>query len=145
MFKTFIALAGLLSAPCMAATLAPDSLICESPSSIAFVSQDKYIAGAKGSYVIASAGRSVQLAGIMRQAASLVGQQEERRRLADLERDRPALEQFQTILKTCASSGAEPVSVQVIEFTPISGIAKIMVMLNGHAATVYVNAAMVSP
>lgn len=128
----------------MSATLAPDSLICESTDTISFVSQNKYISGAKADYVIGSAGRSVQMADIQKSSAYVLGQRAERQRLADLERDRPELEQYQAIVKTCASSGAVATNVEVVESKPISGIAKIKLIYKGQSIVVFVNASSLS-
>lgn len=120
--------------PALASTLAPDALVCESDAEILFVRQTPFLADKPGSYVIDQAKVSLKSIALMNEAAGIV-QTRDMRNSAD--RGAVRGPQYQRLVDSCASSGAVPASVTVLERKAISGVTKVTMVINGLSATVW--------
>lgn len=139
-----------------ATTLAADSLLCESESIAkqADGSASKALGLARISlrvYVITKNGEemdrairtrnSVVIDG-MRQMHAQYASDEAKLKLAMSNPSLPAqYEPYRQTLLTCASSGADPVHVELLETRPISGVAKVNATFNGQGGVFWVKAA----
>lgn len=141
-----------------AATLAPDSLVCESDSDLSFIASEK-LPGPGGAKLMTQINASaqgyrlaMQSAGVMRdlavreesiRAGKLRGSNTAQATTADsdVKSNAEKAAMFEKAGKSCAAMG--PATVDVVERKPISGLAKVRADFNGTKADVWTHAASV--
>ena len=119
----------------------PDSLLCESDAALEHVLSNPRMASLPGSEAIAKSKAQVELLQQGPQADSTAATV--RRINPDLQRrtevaESRALAGAKSVIAKCASSGANPMSVTVLERWPISGIAYVSATFRGSPAKLYV-------
>lgn len=148
-----------LAASCfsaLAADLAPQTLACESSDAIAFAKRTDGLKGRPADKALAGAAAHLKMNDLMKEFAAtqrrLANQEsaiagtryarsaDQNAKVAEASADRDTADSamWTSIVQTCATTGAESLHADIIEKKPISGIAKVKVMLNGQSAEVFV-------
>lgn len=154
-----ISVLSMCSGMAAAASVAPDSLLCESPEPFATIASEKWTS-VGGTAQLKTAEMSAQATKLYAKSASInrdLATREESIR-ADASRrivtgstaaragaadsDARAAESqasvYERIASTCAASGAEPLQAEVLERKPITGTAKVQVPFRGAPAQLWV-------
>lgn len=148
----------LLATPAFSASIAADTLLCESPEPFAVIAADKwtsvgataqlktaalsvqfYELSAKGSGIIK--GLALDEEAIRADSRSRLAQGQTGARAAAAQNDeheaRSKKKTYENIIATCASSGQTLNQVEVLERKPISGIVKVRLNFKGLASELW--------
>lgn len=151
--------AALASFNVLAASVAPDALMCESPEPFQVIAAEGWTSkgGTAQLHTAKLSAEAYRLSSKISATQRGLATQEETiradstRRLAsgsttsravaadsDARSAEAQVTKYEQIRSTCAASGAAPLAAAIVEQKPISGVAKISVQLNGAPAQVWV-------
>jgi hypothetical protein len=141
-----------------AATLTPDSLLCERPDEIAFIAQS-HAAEFTATKAIGSASRMAEFYALdIKRAAEMRDHAAKEKALranagrfgtgsttaretatADLDQEEAVKEEaaWRRVAETCASSGQKPLPVSIAESRPISGLSKLTLQFRGTDSSLW--------
>ena len=133
--QIYVALAGVLFvASSFGQTLAPESLLCESDEQLRFVADYMGMKDRSGKQVMEATQSLLKIHEGRRQIALTIGP------AGELDRIERSGAPYRLVQTKCALSASSPVSAQVVDSRPISGVVLISISFSGRPARLWTRA-----